>query len=57
MGCPCHIAHQTAKKATGANCQVNNFNIEELLVDIYHHFDYSSKRKNLLANFYEYCDQ
>ena len=42
MGCPCHIAHN----ATDAleNC-VNGFDIKELLVDIYFHFD-NSKTKS-----------
>ena len=57
MECRCHIAHNTTKKATGAFCQLSNFNIEEILVNIYYHFDYSSKRKNLLADFCEFCDQ
>ena len=58
MGCPCHIAHNTAAKATDAleNC-VNGFDIKELLVDRYFHFDYSSKRKNLLVEFCQFCDQ
>ena len=58
MGCPCHIAHNAAKKATTAFEKiVNNFDIEQLLVDIYFHFDYSSKRKNLLVEFCDFCDQ
>ena len=49
MGCPCHMAHNTAQHAVKMfeGC-LKDFNIEELLVDIYCHFDYSSKRKNLL---------
>ena len=58
MGCPCHIAHNAASKATKAFVKVaNNFNVEEILVDIYFHFDYSSKRKNLFVEFCEFCDQ
>ena len=33
------------------------FDIKELLVDIYFHFDYSSKHKNLLVEFCQFCDQ
>ena len=46
MGCPCHMAHNTAPHAVKMfeGC-LRDFNIEELLVDIYYHFDYSSKRK------------
>ena len=58
MGCPCHIAHNAASKATKAFVKVaDNFDVEELLVDIYFHFDYSSKRKNLLVEFCEFCGQ
>lgn len=58
MGCPCHVAHNTASKATNSFVKVaNNFDVEQFLVDIYFHFDYSSKRKNLLAEFCEFCDQ
>ena len=43
-GCPCHITHNAASK-------IKCFSIEELLVDIYFHFDFSSKQKNLFAKF------
>ena len=33
------------------------FNAEELLIDLFFHFDYSSKRKNLLLEFCAFCDQ
>lgn len=57
MGCPCHIAHNAAKKATDVFSKINGFDIDELLVDVYFHFDYSSKRKNLFAEFCDFCDQ
>ena len=58
MGCPCHIAHNAASKATKAFVKiVDDFDIEELLVDIYFHFDYFSKCKNLFVEFCEFCDQ
>ena len=52
-GCPCHIAHNTASKSTKAFCDslCKNFDVEELLIDIYFHFNYSSKQKNLA----EFC--
>ena len=56
MGCPCHIAPNTAKKATGAFFQVNKFNIEHLLVEIYSQFDFSSEGKTYLL-IIEFCDQ
>ena len=59
MGCPSHIAHNTARKSTKAFCNhlLEHFDVEELLVDIYFHFDHSSKRKNSLAEFNSFCDQ
>ena len=58
MGCPCHIAHNTASKATKAFVKiVDDFDIKELLVDIYFHFDYSSKRKKLFVEFCEFCNR
>ena len=51
MGCPCHMAHDTARHATKAFEKFVIFNAEELLVDSYFDFDYSSKRKNLLLEF------
>ena len=52
------MAHNTAQHAVKMfeGC-LKDFNIEELLVDIYHHFDYSSKHKNLLSEFCDFCDQ
>ena len=57
MGCPCHMAHNAARHATKAFEIFVIFNAEELLVDLYFHFDYSSKRKNLLPEFCTFCDQ
>ena len=51
MGCPCHMVHDTARHATKAFEKFVIFNAEELLVDSYFDFDYSSKRKNLLLEF------
>ena len=54
LGCPCHIAHNTAKHGTTAFEQVlKHFEVEELHVDVYFHFDYLSKRKNILVEFCE----
>ena len=56
IGCPCHMAHNTARPATKAFEKFVIFNADELLVDLYLHFDYSSKRKNLLE-VCAFCDQ
>ena len=57
IGCPCHMAHKAAHYATKAFERDINFNSEELLVDLYFHFDYSSTRKNLLLEFCDFCNQ
>ena len=55
---PYSIAHNAASKPTKAFVKVaDKFDVEELLVDIYFHFGYSSKRKNLFVEFCELCDQ
>lgn len=54
MGCPCHMAHNAARKATMSFCKtLPGFDVEELLVDTYFWFEHSSKRKNAYA---EYCN-
>ena len=59
MGCQCHVAQTTARKSTKAFCNhvLELFDVEELLFDIYFHFNHSSERKNLLAEFNSSCDQ
>ena len=58
MGCQCHIAYNAASKATKAFVKVvDNFDVEELIVDIYFHFHYSPKRKTVFVEFCELCDQ
>ena len=46
MGCPCHMVHNTARKAEKEFEKYVDFNAEQFLVDLYFHIDYSSKRKN-----------
>lgn len=57
MGCPCHMAHNAARYACSAFCEkLPMFDIEELLVDVYFWFEYSSKRKNAYADFCTFTD-
>ena len=56
-GYPCHITHNASKKATDTFSKINRFSIEELFVDIYFHFDNSSKRKNRFVELFDFCDQ
>ena len=43
--CPCHIIHNTANKAAERFSEVSRFDVEDFLVDLFHWFDKSSKRK------------
>ena len=52
MGCPCHLAHNTACAAADSFNRTTAFDIEEMAVDLYYWFDKSSKRKNVLQ---DYC--
>jgi hypothetical protein len=56
LGCPCHMIHNAGNAAGKAFCESTGFNIEDLCVDIYYHFEYSSKRKGLLLEFNQFCD-
>ena len=57
MGCPCHMAHNAAKHASDAFCKLlPSFDVEDLLVDVFFWFDYSSKRKNAYADFCGFVD-
>ena len=44
-GCPCHIIHNTASKAADSFSKQSGFDVEDMLVDLFHWFDKSSKRK------------
>ncbi|XP_033726452.1 uncharacterized protein LOC117316076 [Pecten maximus] len=47
VGCPCHLIHLAAKKATSAL----PFKADDLLVDIYYYFEMSAKRRQELQEF------
>ena len=49
--------HNTVRKAEKEFEKYVDFNAEQFLVDLYFHFDYSSKRKNLLVEFCDFCVQ
>ncbi|KAL5478209.1 hypothetical protein EMCRGX_G025105 [Ephydatia muelleri] len=55
-GCACHIIHNTAIKAASAFETVTGFNVEDICIDIYYWFDKSTKRKQALKEFCEFCD-
>ena len=53
-GCQCHVVHNTSAAAAAALRNATGFDLEDLMVDVYYWFDYSTKHKSLLA---EYTDQ
>lgn len=56
MGCPCHIAHNTANTAADAFGSATSFDVEELVVDMFYWFDKSTKRKSMLVEYCCFCD-
>ena len=57
MGCPCHIIHNTAhKQSAGFTCNTK-FDVEDFCIDIFYYFDESTKQKNALQGYAEFCDQ
>ena len=56
-GCPCHMIHNAAQKAAVAFSSCVGFDIEEFTVDLYYWFEKSTKRKNCLRSYCEFCDQ
>ena len=57
MGCPCHIIHNTAhKRSAGFTCNTK-FDVEDFCIDIFYYFDESTKQKNALQGYAEFCDQ
>eukprot|EP00057_Strongylocentrotus_purpuratus_P026387 XP_011680861.1 PREDICTED: uncharacterized protein LOC105446133 [Strongylocentrotus purpuratus] len=52
MGCPCHMIHNTAKKAA----QALPVALDDFLVDIYYYLDKSSKRIKGVKALQELCD-
>ena len=55
MGCPCHILHNTASYAGKGFEEIVDFSVEDLCIDIFYWFEHSSKRKNLLSDFCDFC--
>ena len=49
-GCPCHIISNTANKPVEWFSEVSDFDVEDFLVDLFHWFNKSSKRK-VTSNF------
>ena len=56
-GCPCHILHNASSKAAEAFGNIVDFSVEDHCVDLFYWFDKSSKRKSILKEYYDFCDQ
>lgn len=56
MGCPCHLLHNIACKASESFSDTTEFNLEDICIDVYYYFDKSSKRKSLLDEYAEFCE-
>ena len=56
-GFKCHVVHNAASVASSAFSDAANFDIEDILVDLFYWFDHLTKRKNSLADYTEFCDQ
>ena len=57
MGYPCYIIHNTAhKRSAGFTCNTK-FDVEDFCIDIFYYFDESTKQKNALQGYAEFCDQ
>ena len=55
-GCVCHILHNGTCKAGSLFSNITSFDIENHCVDLYQWFDMSSKSKNVLSEYFEFCD-
>ena len=45
MGCPCHLIHNVASRASDVFQKEVKFDVEDVCVDIFYWFDKSTKRK------------
>jgi len=50
-GCPCHIVHNIASKASDSYGRVTGFDVDDFCIDVYYWFEKSTKRKQSLSDF------
>ena len=55
-GCSCHVLHNAAQKGAEQFSVECGLGIEEFVVNLFYWFDKSSKRKNLLLDYCQFCD-
>ena len=56
MGCPCHTVHNTATTGTDTFEVETGYDVEDMVVDLYYWLDKSTKQKNQLSKFCDFCD-
>ena len=56
LGCLCHIVHNAANFAAASFCSITRFDVQDMMIDIFYWFDISCKRRNILAEYFEFCD-
>ena len=54
--CPCHIIHNPASNRHAGFAKHCSFDVEEFAVDLFYWFDKSTKRKNELQSYNEFCN-
>ena len=54
MGCPCHLIHKIACKASEAFCDTSS--LEDVCVDAYYYFNKSTRQKSLLVESADFLD-
>ena len=54
-GCSCHIFHNATQKDAEQFSVVSGFDAEEFIVNISYWFDKSTKRKNMLQVYCQFC--
>ena len=57
MSCPCHIIHNCASHSSKTFVKAIKCDVGDMAVDVFFWFEYSTKRKNLLAEFCQFCDR
>ena len=56
LGCPCHLAHISASTSNNAFVDISGINVKDL-IDLYYWFEKSTKRRGVLVEYMEFCDQ
>ena len=55
-GCPCHVLHSTAMKASATFAKITKFDIEDHCADLHYWFEKLIRRKSALEEYCVPCD-